>query len=343
VKLLATLFGAWPRRLLVLGLALAAIALGITFYPTSQYIFLPDKAHAVAPLITVQGGHAPAAGGVYYVDVVVRKATVLERLFGGLHKGADLYPASQVNPPGVNSSLRTKIDLEDMSLSKQTAAAVALRELGRKVTFAPIGALVANVIPGEPAVGKLAPDDIITGVGKTRITGPAGVFKAMSSVHPGQIVRFTFKRLGTTRVAAIRTVPRPGDATHAVVGIEVDSQPAIDIHLPIPVRIDTGNVGGPSAGLAFALEIMEELGPDILHGNKVAATGQMFANGSVGAIGGIKQKTYGAREAHVNAFLVPVAGDNARDAKRYAGNLKIIPVKSFQQALQALKTLPPVR
>ncbi|HEX5448425.1 MAG TPA: S16 family serine protease [Gaiellaceae bacterium] len=343
MRLLRTFVLAWPRRLLVLGLVLVAIALGITFYPTSQYIFLPDKAHAVAPLITVQGGHVPATGGVYYVDVVVRKATVLERLFGGLHKGADLYPASQVNPPGVNSSLRAKIDLEDMSLSKQTAAAVALRKLGRKVTFTPIGALVANVIPGEPAVGKLAPDDVITEVGKTRITGPAGVFKAMSTVHPGQVVRFTFKRLGATRVASIRTVPRPGDTKHAVVGIEVDSQPAIDIHLPIPVRIDTGNVGGPSAGLAFALEIMEELGPDILHGNKVAATGQMFADGSVGAIGGIKQKTYGARDAHVNAFLVPVAGDNARDAKRYAGNLKIIPVKSFQQALQALKTLPPVR
>ena len=179
-----------------------------------------------------------------------------------------------MNPPGVTSALRAKIDLEDMALSKETAAAVALRRLGRKVVIRPIGALVDAVIPGEPAVGKLAPDDVITEVGNTRITGPAGVFTAMSKVTPGQTVSFTFKRLGQTRLARIRTVPRPGAPKSAVVGIEVDSQPAVSIHLPIPVRIDTGNVGGSSAGLAFALEVLEELGPDFLHGNKIAATGR---------------------------------------------------------------------
>jgi PDZ domain-containing protein len=343
VTFLRTLVTIRARRLLVLGLVLLAIALGITVYPTSQIIFLPDKAHAVAPLITVSGGHVPKTGGVYYVDVIERKATLLERLFGGLHKGADLYPASQVDTPGVASSLQTKIDLEDMSLSKQTAAAVALRALGRKVTFRPIGALISNVIPNEPAVGKLAPDDVITEIGTTRVTQPANVFSAMSNVRPGQIVRITFKRLGATRVAAIRTAKEPGHPAHAFIGIAIDPQPAIDIHLPVSVSIDTGNVGGPSAGLAFALELIEELGPDILHGNKIAATGQIFADGHVGPIGGIKQKTYGARAAHVNAFLVPVAGDNARDARQYAGNLKIIPVETFQQALRAVKTLPPVR
>jgi PDZ domain-containing protein len=332
-----------PRRLLVLGLVVLAIALGLAVYPSGEYIFLPDPARAVAPLVTVPGGHAPKRGGVYFVDVIVRKATLLERLFGGLHHGADLYPANEVNPPGVNSALRAKIDLEDMSLSKETAAAVALRRLGRKVVIRPIGALVDAVFPGEPAVGKLAPDDVITDIGKTRITGPNGVFAAMSKVAPGQTVSFTFKRLGNTRVARIRTAPRPGAPKQAVVGIQVDTQPAVSIHLPIPVRIDTGNVGGPSAGLAFALEVLEELGPDFLHGNKIAATGTIDASGNVGPIGGIKQKTYGARDAHVNAFLVPVAGDNAADAMKVAGNLRIIPVKTFPQALRALATLPPVR
>ena len=83
------------------------------------------------------------------------------------------------------------------------------------------------------------------------------------------------------------------------------------------VRIDAGNVGGPSAGLAFALEVMEELGRDVVHGHRVAATGEIFPDGSVGPIGGIKQKTIGARQAHVDAFLVP-AGENARDAKKHA-------------------------
>ena len=73
----------------------------------------------------MRGGHDPARGGIYFVDVIVRKATILEKLFGGLHKGADLYPASAVNPPGVGDQQRRRIDLQDMQHSQQVAAAVA--------------------------------------------------------------------------------------------------------------------------------------------------------------------------------------------------------------------------
>ena len=119
----------------------------------------------------------------------------------------------------------------------------------------------------------------------------------------------------------------------------MELEPALDIHLPVAVSIDAGNVGGPSAGVAFALEVMAELGRNVLHGHKIAATGEINPDGSIGPIGGVKQKTIGAREAHVDAFLVPVDGDNAKVAKRYAHGLRIIPVKTFQQALQALATL----
>ena len=85
---------------------------------------------------------------------------------------------------------------------------------------------------------------------------------------------------------------------------------------------------------------MEQKGRDIDHGLRIAATGEIQLDGSVTSIGGVKQKTIGARQAHVDAFLVPVDGDNAKVAKRYAHGLRIIPVKNFQQALQALATLP---
>jgi PDZ domain-containing protein len=104
------------------------------------------------------------------------------------------------------------------------------------------------------------------------------------------------------------------------------------------VRINAGDVGGPSAGLAFALDILQELGRNVVHGHRVAVSGELFPDGSVGPVGGVKQKTIGAREAHVDAFLVP-AGDNAREARRYAHGLRIIPVESFPQALRALATL----
>jgi len=327
-----------PGRLFAAGLVLLAAVLAAFVLPSSQYIFLPDKAHPVRPLVVVPGGHDPAQGGLYFVDVVVRKASLLERLFGGLHKGADLYPASAVNPPGVNDAQRRQIDLQDMQQSQQVAAAVALKAAGYKVALTPIGAQVEEVGPGEPAVGHLEPDDVITAVNGKPVHSPEDVFEVMQPHHPGDVVRFTFTRDGKTQMASIKTINAPGPSNRAIVGVILT--PALDIHLPKKVSIDAGGVGGPSAGLAFALEVYQQLGHDIVHGHKIAVTGEIDADGSVQPIGGVKQKTYGAREAGVDAFLVP-AGDNARDARKYAGHLKIIPVKSFQQALHALATAFP--
>jgi Lon-like protease len=325
-------------RLLALGLALLAAALALILLPSGEYIFLPDRAHPVAPLVSVPGGKPPTSGSVYFVDVVVRKATLLERLLGGLHHGADLYPASAVNPPGVSDRARELIDLEDMRRSQQIAAAVALKAAGRKVQLRSVGALIDAVEPGLPAAGKLEPDDVVTAIDGARVTDPRGVFNGMRRHTVGQIVRFTIRRGKQTRLVALKTVASP-PPKRPIVGILLE--PAVDVHLPIPVRIDAGGVGGPSAGLAFALDVLAELKSGVLHGHKVAATGEIFPDGSVGPIGGIKQKTIGAREAGVDVFLVP-AGDNARDAKKEADGLRIVPVKSFPQALHALATLPPM-
>jgi len=325
-----------PGRVFVLGLVLAAIVLALLIIPSNEYIFLPDPAHNVAPLVSVPGGHPPKKGGVYYVDVIVRKAKLLEKLFGGLHNGADLYPASAINPPGVNDAQLRRIDLQDMQTSQLVAAAVALRADGKKVVSRSVGAKVDVVEPGMPAVGKLEPDDVIVAIDRNRVTGPGDVFRTMQRHRPGETVAFTVRRGAQTLVERIKTVVSQDRPRRAVVGVLLE--PALDIHLPIAVRINSGDIGGPSAGLAFALEILQELGRNILHGHKVAATGEILPDGSVAPIGGIKQKTIGAREAHVDAFLVP-AGENARDAKRYADGLRIIPVETFPQALRALATL----
>ncbi len=326
-----------PGRLLAVGLVLLAVVLALALVPSQQYIFLPDRAHAVAPLVEVPGGRAPASGSVYFVDVIVRKATLLERIFGGLHHGADLYPASAVEPPGVNDRARQRIDLQDMHRSQEIAAAVALKAAGKKVTLRSTGALINAIEPGLPAAGKLEPDDVITAIDGNRVGDPRDVFNEMSERSVGDTVRFTVRRGPKTLVVPLRTVPSPTPPRRAIVGIVLE--PAIDVHLPIAVRIDAGNVGGPSAGLAFALGVLSELKKGVLHGHRVAATGEIFPDGSVGPIGGIKQKTIGAREAGADVFLVP-AGENARDARKAADGLRIVPVKNFPQALHALATLP---
>ena len=319
----------------VAGLVLVAVFGALLILPANDYIFLPDKAHPVAPLVNVPGGHDPKVGGIYYVDILLRKAKLYEQLLGGFHEGADLYPASAVNPPGGGQAERQQIDLEDMQNSQQVAAAVALRAAGKSVTETPIGAKVDAVFERTPAVGKLEPDDIITAIDGQTIKSRADVFTAMAKHRPGDTVTFAIRRADASHFVSIRAAKDPS-SNRAIVGIEVED--AVDIHLPIDVTINAGDLGGPSAGLAFALDILQELGRNIVRGHKIAATGEILPDGSVGAIGGIKQKTIGAREADVDAFLVP-AGDNAQEARRYAHGLKIIAVKNFPQALRALATL----
>jgi Lon-like protease len=328
-----------PGRLLVVGLALLVVVLALLILPSNNYIFLPDPAHAVAPLVTVPGGHDPTQGGVYYVDVIVRKATWFERLFPGIHNGADLYPASEIDPPGVTDQLRRKLDLQDMQLSQQVAAAVALRAAGKNVVMRPVGVRATFVSQGAPAFGKLEPGDVITAVDGTPTPTLADLRARMSKHQPGDVVTFTVRRGKQTLVERMKTVGiGTGKDRRAIVGISTEQ--ALDIHLPLQVRINAGDVGGPSAGFAFALDVMEELGRDVVHGHKVAATGEILPDGSIGPIGGIKQKTIGARAAHVDAFLVP-AGENAREARKYADGLRIIPVDTFPQALRALATFAP--
>ncbi len=224
-----------------------------------------------------------------------------------------------------------------MARSEDVAAAVALRAAGFKVPATARGALVEAVATDVPAAAKLDPGDVIVAArGRTTLT-PMKLREAFTGVRPGSDVKLRVRRAGAVTTVIVKTIESPSQPGQAIIGIRVAQ--AADIKLPIKVDIDLGDVGGPSAGLPFALDVLQELGTDIARGRKVVATGELALDGSVGPIGGVKQKTFGARRAGADVFLVP-AGDNAAEARRYAGDLRIIAVRSFQQALSALRTLP---
>jgi PDZ domain-containing protein len=333
-----------PLRLVgtLVGLVIAA-AVVLYLLPSDDYILLPDRAHPVAPLVEVQGGSDPTApGGIYFVDVFQRRASRFEALFPWIHDGATLVPAKVIVPPGVSDTAARQADLRQMSISQRVAAAVALKRLGYDVTAQPSGVLVAAIDTRSHAVGKLRPTDVITAVNGVRTPTVAKLRAELAKTKPGDTVtlgvsRSTKASAGTDLVVRVKTLADPQDPKRALVGFAPEQ--AAEIKLPLKVSIDAGNVGGPSAGLAFALEVMEELGHDVDHGYRVAATGEIALDGTVGAIGGVKQKTFGVREAKADVFLVP-AGDNAREARRYADGLRIIAVRSFPQALRALAALP---
>jgi Lon-like protease len=328
-----------PARVLgtLAGLAVVT-ALVLYLLPSSDYLLLPDKAHPVAPLVDVKGGKDPTGpGAIYFVDVIERRASVLESIFPGLHSGSTLVPAREIVPPGVSDAAQRQADLREMSVSQRVAAAVALRRLGYKVTSRADGVVVLALDDQSDGVGKLRPEDVIVAIDGTPTPTIGALRKQLAKVKPGQSVSTTVERGSAKTTYTIKTMDDPREPSRAIIGFA--PQQSADIKLPIPVRIDAGNVGGPSAGLAFALEVMEELGHNVDHGYKVAATGQIELDGSVTPIGGVKQKVFGVRDSGADVFLVP-AGDNAKIAERYAHGLRVIPVKSFPQALRALATLP---
>jgi PDZ domain-containing protein len=225
-----------------------------------------------------------------------------------------------------------------MRRSQEYATAVALRALEYRVPTKRLGVQVEGTFPGYPAAGKLRGCDEILAVDGAPVRRSADVTQALRRKQPQDVVRFRIEREGKRQSVVLRAAADPRRPGRAFVGISVAD--VFDVgEFPVDVKIDLGQVGGPSAGLAFALDLMEELGRGVDRGYRLAATGEIFLDGSIARVGGLKQKTIGARRSGMDLFLVP--GENAAEARRHANGLRIVPVDSFQQALRTLATLPP--
>jgi PDZ domain-containing protein len=309
--------------------------------PSDKYILLVDPAHQVAPFMQVQGARPTNAESVYFVDVSERKASELETLFPWIHSHASFEPAGDIVPPCATAAQALAAGLQEMAVSQRVAAAVALRRLGYHVAVHPDGVTVSQLYAGTNAPCNLQPMDVIISVDGTPTPTIATLHRVLAGVKPGSPVALRVRRSDRLLTVRLRTVTNSQEPGHAFIGIAAEQ--AAQIKLPIRVSINLPSVGGPSAGLAFALEVMQRLGKNVTHGYRVAATGEMELNGTVAPIGGVKQKTYGVRQAGADVFLVPAAGGNAAVARRYAGPLRIIPVRTFGQALHALATLPPAQ
>jgi PDZ domain-containing protein len=321
---------------MVLGVVGVVTALVLWWMPANDFLIVPDQARPLQSKVEVEGGRTNAKGDVYYVDVFVRRIRRLEQLLPFTRPdGSMLVPERAIAPAGTTDRERDRQNAADMERSEQIASVVALRTLGRHVVAKPRGVLVTGVSPDVPAAKKIDPQDVIVAVDGVPVRTPTQLRREIARMEPGDEVRLTIRRKGKTIDVTVRTIASPNEPSRPIIGILVDQD--AKIKLPINVDIDLGRVGGPSAGLPFALEIARQLGRNVTHGCRIAATGELALDGSVLPIGGIEQKTIGVRRAGVDYFLVP-SGENARTAEKYAHGLDVIPVDSFQQALRRLAT-----
>jgi PDZ domain-containing protein len=328
---------AWlsPGRLAAIGAILLLVVLLILWLaPAGGYdLQLVDPAHPVAPLVHVKGERsARGSGAIYFVDVRERPARLIERLLPWTRADG----SSLVRSPPISSSVEQRLGQVQMADSQKIGPYVALKYLGYKVSARIGGVSVLSVENSAPAAHVLQPNDVILSADGHRVRTIVDLHAALADKRPGDRVTLRFRRGEKVHTATLATVADPEDPKRAIIGVSALDD--LQVHLPIPVTINAGGIGGPSAGLAFALDILQELGRNVANGRRVAATGELALNGDVEPIGGVKQKTLGARRAGVDVFLVP-AGENAKEARRYADGLRIVPVETFQQALRKLATL----
>jgi PDZ domain-containing protein len=317
------------------------VAIWLLGTPADEYVLLPDDPHPADAVVSV-GGAKPKpsrdGSGIYYLDVLVHRASLPESWLSHYEDGGTVVPAEAIVPPGGNQSDLDRIDRLDFADSRTVAGVVALRALGRKVTVIRTGVTFDGVDHTSPAYAAgLRPGMVITAIDGVAVPGVDDLRKQIEGRKPGSPIRLTVRDGKGTRVlnTKLTTDPQtPGRAIIGVLGVH-DAPPRAK--LPIKVTISPRGLGrGPSAGLAFALEVYDALtGHRLAKGRRIAVTGTIGLDGKVGPIGGVHQKVIGAARKGSDLVLVPL--ENAADARAAApGRIKVVAVGTFRQALAAL-------
>ncbi|PZM96577.1 MAG: hypothetical protein DIU79_04725 [Actinobacteria bacterium] len=270
-----------------------------------------------------------SAGQLRLTTVGVRPDVRLRDVIVGWFNSEEaVVPRELIYPPGHTREQVEQRNAEDFAASQSSAETAALRELGY-----PVQVTVRSVTPGGPAEGILRPDDIITTVDGEPVTGTAKLTQLIRAKPAGTELTIGYTRGDQSGTAKITTRAQDGEPPR--IGVEVQArQPR-----PFDLKIQVGDIGGPSAGLMFALGIIDKLRPEDLTGGKViAGTGTIDDMGNVGPIGGIPQKLIGAKEAGATVFLVPK--ENCPEAVRNAiDGIQLVKVSTLREALDALKAL----
>lgn len=342
---------------LVIGFVIAASLISMP-----DYSLVPGEALPVSGLITVpRGQHHTVKGQVLLTDVGVTNLKLIGFIAEQFDSDATIVHTSDLTG-GVPVSEYQPEGVVDMEESQLTAESVALRQLGYQVPERDAGVTVYVIGPGTPAWNVLKVGDVITSVDGTPTTNPDQLQAAIRAHHPGDVVtlrvgtvarpdpgRPVSVRLSSTVVQSKSVVGGKTVVSHskvALLGIGDPAAPYVaamgtqpEYDFPFKVSINSDDIGGPSAGLAFTLGIVNTLSNGHLTGGRtIAATGTIDPDGSVGDVGGVKQKTVAVERAGASIFFVPAQELPVARSMATPG-LKVYAVSSVGQVLDDLRHL----
>jgi Lon-like protease len=288
-------------------------------------------------LITIAGHRTyPTSGHLNMVTISSEGGpgdtfNIFAALAAWLNPQDAVVPEDELFPAGQSEQQTAQQDTQEMTGSQETATAAALTELN-----IPYQIVVAQAEKGDPAYHVLRAGDVITAVDGKQVTSLAGLSGLINAYPAGTTLTLTILRDGKTAQVRVATKEVSGDRVIGVV---------VGFKFPFEVKISVGDIGGPSAGLMFALGIIDKLSPlDLTGGKFIAGTGEITPEGQVQPIGGIQQKMVGARDAGATIFLTPAA--NCPDTKgAVPAGLRLVKVSTLAQAvsyLEAIKAGQPV-
>ena len=283
-----------------------------------------------APVVTVDGLTTyPTSGHLNMTTVAVSdRLTFVQMLRAWAADGRQVMPRSQIFPPGKTDEQVREENTLQFTTSESNAELAAMTQLA-----IPIRVVVGAVVPDSPAASALRVGDELVAVSGRQVGSPASVSDALAGTAPGQNVAVTYRRDGQEQTANVALAASP-DRTQGLLGVRPSVEPRTG-----EIRISLGDIGGPSAGLMFALAVVDKLSPGELTGGRfVAGTGAIDATGDVSPIGGIPFKMRAARDAGATVFLVP--DENCAEAVATAPDgLQLVRVTGLGDAVTQLEAL----
>ena len=278
-------------------------------------------------------------GNLFQLTVRRDEASALIYAWSLLNDTYDLYPREVILPDGVTPKELSEISIQNMRTSENVAIAVALKNLGYKIESKGDGVAVVGLLDDSPVKNKLKKGDLLNSINNTEIYSATEFISTLRTYSIGETVSIGLLREtdGVKEQLYIETtliehVEYKGEPMVGFLATTVNER----FDFPFEIDIKTGNVGGPSAGLMMALNVYNNLIPeDITNSMIVAGTGTIEIDGSVGPVGGIKQKIIAAKRAGAELILVPVA--NFEEAKQFeTDKTAIVAVDSFDEALAVI-------
>jgi PDZ domain-containing protein len=285
------------------------------------------------PVIRIDGHQTFPTSG--HLNMTTVSVTDQISLFGALGLWASghyaLSPRDLYFPPNKTEQQVQQENTQEFTDSETSAESAALHYLGY-----PMKVVAGQIVRGSPADGVLATGDRLLAANGHPVTDPPSLQAALANTRPGDRVEIGFQHGNDPeRTAIVQLVRHPQGQLQGFLGVAAVERPDVNFH----VSISLADVGGPSAGLMFALGIVDKLTPGDLDGGRfVAGTGEIDGQGKVLPIGGIQFKMAAARQAGATTFLVP--SDNCTEAKaQVPDGLQLVRVASLDDAVKALDAM----